>query len=127
MVKVTLTPLLRLVLPPKAELPSTLNTSVPIPGHEPDPSPSNKVSKAILTRVARLTFVTSSVLNTSIPYCLPFSVRSSYSIAKCASGLAVDVPVSPTNVLELVVSRLLTKVGSLIVKNCRFSGVLGAR
>ena len=97
---------------------STLKTCVPIPGHVPVPSDSSSVSLCILIRVARVRVVTSAVLNTSTPYCLPFSVLSSSTKAKCVSGLAGVVPAVPTSVLEFDVSLLLTIVVSLIVRNC---------
>ena len=86
------------------------------------PSDSSSVSDCILIRVARVNVVKlPSVLYKLRPYCLPFSVLSSSTKAKCVSGQAGVVPVVPTAVLELVASLLLTIVVSLIVKNCKFS------
>ena len=74
-------------------------------------------------------FIVLSVLlpYTFRPYCLPFSVRVISINAKCGSGLSCVVPVVPIRVLGLLVSRLETKVVSLIVRNCRFSELPVAR
>ena len=86
---------------------STLNTCVPIPGHVPVPSDSSSVSDCILIRVARVNVVKlPSVLYKLRPYCLPFSVLSNSTKAKCVSGLAGVVPVSYTH-LTLPTKRIV--------------------